>query len=227
MSPGCSKGHRSSRFFAPLLLSHLERHLERSAPRRLSPGRGGPRPARQPRLLQGQCGPAMLSLESDGAAPGCFRIKTAARRAPALCRVCLANLLVAILSGCTAALQGTLFFLRASLETEAPSGEGLPRGLRPVLSVSPPLWPTEGQPFTPGRVHSSLRVSSGLLLQNMPSALCCDSQCLRMRILKAKDPPLPLSHPLHLVPGAPAPHLSSPRLSSGFSIWLRGAFSGP
>lgn len=126
MSPGCSKGHRSSRFFAPLLLSHLER----SAPRRLSPGRGGPRPARQPRLLQGQCGPAMLSLESDGAAPGCFRIKTAARRAPALCRVCLANLLVAILSGCTAALQGTLFFLRASLETEAPSGEGLPRGLR-------------------------------------------------------------------------------------------------
>ncbi|CAN0500561.1 unnamed protein product [Rangifer tarandus platyrhynchus] len=43
-------------------------------------------------------------------------------------------------------------FLRAIVETEAPGGEGLPWGLRARPERLPvPFWPTEGQPFTPGR----------------------------------------------------------------------------
>ena len=81
------------------------------------------------------------------AAPCSFRIKTAVQRAPALCQVCLANLLAVILSRCTAALQGTLFFLRASVETEAPSGEGLPWGLRARPErLSVPSGPQKGSP---------------------------------------------------------------------------------
>lgn len=149
----------------------------------------------------------------------------AVRRAPAPCQVCPASLLVISLSRRTAAWRGTRFFFRASVETEAPGGEGLPWGLRARPEhLSVPFWPTK----EPGRLHSSLRVSSGPLLQNMPSALCCDSQCLRMRILKAKDPPLALSHhsPAFSTWSA-SPYLSSPRLASGFSVRLRGAFSGP
>ena len=52
----------------------------------------------------------------------------------------------------------SIVFLRATMETEAPGGEGLRWGLRARPErLSVPFWPTEGQPFTPGRVRSSLR----------------------------------------------------------------------